>query len=144
MESRKIVWTGCQLIGKLIVKEFSTVFPEFKISTKEEQYNSNVQRQIVIVMEFNGVDTTDGLMVLTVQQRLNEDKPFVYMDSIGIPEAIRGNGLSRKILDCFCKMVQAGVFNHLNIKDWSDGYWGHVKKDFPFVRDKYTNGWLAG
>ena len=134
------IWIECERIGNVIANEFRNKYPEAIIRTGVEDLINEVGvKQFVFLFAIEGAELT-----LTVQHRLHADKPFVYMDSIKVNENYRGKGLSTGILDTLAGLVNKKVFKYLNLKDWSAGYWHYIKGRYPFIKDKYDEGFHYG
>ena len=134
------VWSSCRKISDVLVTKFRMNFNVDGLVITRNQEFYNHLRQHVVCVEFNA-----GLIVMTVQDRYDEGlEPFVYLDSISIKEHYRGTGLALKYMQCMSEIVSLGIFKHLNTKDWSDGFWEKIMPRFPFVREKYSNGWMLG
>ena len=136
MKSSNKVWASCKSISNAICSEFDK---QFSVSSCVEKYN-HVQLYC-IHLSHEGVNA-----LITVQDRFSEnaEKPFVYLDTIHVKSEYEGRGLARKVLESLKNLVNSGVFNYLNLKDWSSGFWEHVMPDYPFIRNKYSNDWIFG
>jgi hypothetical protein len=132
-------WKKCKIIGKEIVNELSIDFYGGTINFTTKNLPKRGVKFFAISLKYEGLS-----MDVTVQDRKEYDKPFVYMDGIETQGESRGKGLGIKVLNSFYSIVKKGVFNHLNVKDISGGFWKKMLDRYDFIRDKYTTGYEAG
>jgi len=132
-------WKKCKVIGKEIVKELSQVFPDGKISYDMVFLSKMGVRVFGITLKYNGLSVD-----ISVQDKKQYEKPFVYIDGIETQGESRGKGLAVKVLDSFSSLVGKNVFKHLNVKDMSGGFWKKMMERYDFIRDKYTTDYEDG
>lgn len=140
-QTGKNTWKRCRIIAKEIKKELEQTFPGVIGGLYAQEFVDFGKKMYgVYFNDYNGLSVSVTIQYLDY----DKEKPFVYLDSIKVSEECRGMGLSTKFLDCIKRLVDRKVFNYLNFKDWSAGYWEHVQPRYPFLRNKYTNGFRLG
>jgi len=132
-------WEQCKKIGKEIVNELSKKFSGGTITYDMKFLRERGINVFGITLEYEGL-----IVAITAQDRKEYDKPFIYMDEIKTQGESRGKGLAVKALDSISSLVENRVFEHLNVKDMSGGFWQVMMKRYGFIRDKYTTGYDAG
>ncbi|MDR3286025.1 MAG: hypothetical protein LBT27_01105, partial [Prevotellaceae bacterium] len=126
-------WKRCKIIGKKITAKLSKDFPEGIVEHDIKNLKKIGVKFFGISLEYEGLSVS-----ITVQDNRRYDEPFIYMDSIQTQGESRGKGLCVKVLDDFKFLVEEGVFQHLNVKDMSGGFWAKMMKKYDFIQERFT------
>jgi len=132
-------WEQCKKIGREIINLLSKDFFGGIIDYDMKFLRKRDMKIFGITLKYEGL-----IVDITVQDRKEYDKPFVYMDRIETHNESRGKGLATKVLNSFSSLIKTDCFQHLNVKDMSNGFWAKMMDRYDFIKDKYTTGYMAG
>jgi len=132
-------WEKCIIIGMEIVNEFSKNFSGGSIEYDTKHIHPDDLRFFGVTLRYEKLE-----VFMTIQDRKELNKPFVYMDGIKTQGESRGKGLTTKVLDSLSSLVRKGVFKYLNVKDNNSEFWAKMLERYDFIKPKYVTGYEAG
>lgn len=130
-------------INNAVYNKLKTFFPDANIIKTIENYDYwNPDISYITVLKSDYLELTFSTSFRPLYEG-DENKIFNYLDSIQIPENARGQGNAKKAIDAFAELHNEGIIKYLNLKDWSGGFWKHIMERYPFLREKYTHGYIT-